>query len=326
MKRSLVYALSLILVTFLLLTHSRALAQEFQVNVDVVGKKGKKFLGSVKQGICDSVLDHLTFNVAGSTVPSSCNMKVKAAEFVINAEAVFEKPPVSVNLYLEIRSKVDGQILGQKAHTVDVPGNTEDPKKLLYDETAMAMADLLPKGWKPPSGDGAGSEPVEEAGTAPDSPVESPAEEEEEVVVEEEEEKAAPVEPRDRASLLLAISAKGAKVFIDGNDMGLSPLDILEGITVGKHEISVEKSGYKTYSGSIDVQPAGEFPITRHDIILEAAENKKKKKGVAGKWWFWTILGGLVLGGAAAAIGVVYGGGDEETDAVPFPNYQGGVR
>ncbi|MFH1435447.1 MAG: PEGA domain-containing protein [Pseudomonadota bacterium] len=318
------HGLSCILVAFLLLTHSRALAQEFQVNVDVKGNKGKKFLESVKQGICDSVLDHLTFNVAGSTVPSSCNMKVKTAEFLINAEAVFEKPPVSVNLYIEVRGKGNGQIIGQKAHTVNVPGDTQDPKKLLYDETAKAMTDLLPKGWKPPSGDAAGGEAVEESGSAAEGAVESPeeggTEEEEEEVLVEEEEKTAPVEPRERASLLLAISAKGAKVLIDGNDMGLSPLGILEGITVGKHEISVEKEGFKTFSGSIDVQPAGESLITRHDITLETTE-KKKKKGVAGKWWLWTILGGIVLGGAAAAIGVVYGGGDEGADAVPFPNY-----
>ena len=324
MKRSLYCALSLILAAFLLLTHSPGIAQEFQINVDVKGKKGKKFLSSVKQGICDSVLDHLTFNVAGSTVPSSCNMKVKTAQFLINAEAIFEKPPVSLNLFLEIRSKEDGQIIGQKAHTVNVPKNTGDPKKLLYDETARAMIDLIPEGWKPPSGKAAGSEPVKETeGGAGESPGEgAEAEEEEEVVVVEEEEETTPVEPKQRASLMLAISAGNAKVLIDGNDIGLSPLGILEGVTVGKHEICVKKDGYKTYTGSIEVKPAGESGITRHDIILETTEKKKKKKGVAGKWWFWTILGGLVLGGAAAAVGVVYGsGGDEETDAVSFPNY-----
>jgi len=325
--------------SLLLLHPPHAAAQDLRVTVTVEGKKGKNAKGiikEIKKGVCDSIIDYLTANLPDIKIPETCNTDAEGACLLVRAEAIFVSEPPALNLFLELRNLNNDSIIKQKSHTIPTAKGMKNYKDLLYFETTAAMKDLVPEGWKPHIVKeavlkGKGETPQVQPETKEKEEIEETSEEVEGKAVEEKGEKTpaeklketpptketGEIKPPLRTGLLLAVSAKDAKVTLDEKIVGTSPLGIIPNIPVGKHRINVEKSGYKKYSESLTV-PAKDGTY-RHDIILES-KRATKKSSIAKKWWFWTALAVIVGGGAAGAAAAVLIQKDE-TNAVPFPGY-----
>lgn len=337
MIRSYRFILAALFFSLLLLHPPHAAAQDLRITVTVEGKKGKNAKGiikEIKKGVCDSIIDYLTANMPDIKIPETCNADAEGAYLLVRAEAIFASEPPALNLFLELRNLNNDSIIKQKAHTIATVKDMKEYKDLLYFETTAAMKDLVPKGWKPHIVKEA---VLKEKGETPEvqpeskEKIEEVAEEVEGEAIEEEGKKTPPetlketppteetkeIRPPARTGLLLAVSAKDAKVTLDGKNIGTSPLGIIPNIPAGKHQVNVEKSGYNKYSESFTV-PAKDGTY-RHDIILGSGR-ATKKNSIAKKWWFWTVLAVIVGGGAAGAAAAVLTQKDE-TNAVPFPGY-----
>ncbi len=118
-------------------------------------------------------------------------------------------------------------------------------------------------------------------------------------------------------SVLLPASEKGATVVLDGEEVGVTPLAPIKGLSVGTHELEVSKEGYYLYKAELDVPSSG---TVRHDVLLEGGASKKTELPEFMKtWWFWTVVGAVVVTGTT--VGIYYGVKEEPPDAVPFPPY-----
>ena len=314
--------------------------QELKVSVSVEtpkGKKNKKLEKSLQQGICDVMLKLLTDRLPTMTMPETCNTEAPEAYLLARAEVIFVSEPPAMNLFLELRNLSDDSIIKQKAASIDTSSGLKGIEPKVIAETVAAANELIPEGWKPHivkqgTLKGGEAEPEPAPGPAPapaPAPVPTPAPapapapaEGAEGVEPTPPEPAAPVEkpaPTGKPGLLLAVSASGAAVTIDGKLVGTSPLGILPDIQPGTHAIDVKKQGYKAHAGSVTV-PDGEGTI-RYDVILESKEKQKKKGGVVTKWWFWTVLVVIVGGGAAGAAAGAILSRKENVSAIPLPGY-----
>ena len=63
-----------------------------------------------------------------------------------------------------------------------------------------------------------------------------------------------PVTPWRGASILVESNVRGASVFVDGRNVGVTPLSNIS-ISIGRHSVLVEKSGYATYQKRVKVDP-----------------------------------------------------------------------
>jgi hypothetical protein len=101
------------------------------------------------------------------------------------------------------------------------------------------------------------------------------------------------------AQLVVASDVEGAAVFLDGREVGQTPLT-LEALPSGVHQLRVERQGYVTYDGEVALQ-AGRIATANLDLIEPDA-------GVH-RAWFWSMLGlGLTAGvGAVIASGLTLG-------------------
>ena len=61
-----------------------------------------------------------------------------------------------------------------------------------------------------------------------------------------------------------------ARVFIDGNFVGYSPLSY--GTRPGRHDVRIERSGYETYSQSVNVRPGG-------TVTVDAGLSQRRRTG-----------------------------------------------
>jgi len=122
---------------------------------------------------------------------------------------------------------------------------------------------------------------------------------------------------KSKASLLIPVSEEGATVVIDGDEVGVTPIAPITGLTVGKHQIEVIKDGFHDYMGFVEIPGEGTI---RYDIMLEGGKRKKIKVPKFLKtWWFWTAVGAVVATGVG--VGIYYGVKPEEPSAVHFPPY-----
>lgn len=122
---------------------------------------------------------------------------------------------------------------------------------------------------------------------------------------------------KSEASLLVPVSEEGATVLIDGDEVGVTPIAPITGMTVGKHQVEVVKEGFHDYMGFVDIPADG---TVRHDVELKGGKRKKVKLPKFMKtWWFWTAVGVVVATGVGVGVGVSLK--PEEPNAVHFPPY-----
>ncbi len=103
-----------------------------------------------------------------------------------------------------------------------------------------------------------------------------------------------PVEQRGNIQIIANVI--GARVFIDGKNVGITPYREMPSVKVGTHQIILEKPGFFRWEKRIEVEPG-------RTALVEAKLVPKEKPSSAPAIIGWTsfVLGGLSLGGAAVA-------------------------
>lgn len=160
---------------------------------------------------------------------------------------------------------------------------------------------------------------------------------------------AMPAPPPPPATILVTVNVDGARVTIDGQEIGTSPVGPVE-VSEGTHEIVVTASGYASVRRQERIT-AGEqarVDATLQSISAQAAaaaadgsawvttggDEQPAETDLLSEWWFWTAIGA----GAALVIGVAIGIGvavSSEGDdgmvqlpdprGIPLPHLMGGL-
>lgn len=128
---------------------------------------------------------------------------------------------------------------------------------------------------------------------------------------------AMPSPPPPPATLLVTTNIDGARVQLDGDDVGISPVGPVE-VADGQHELLVTARGYLQVRRQLRIQPGenARFDATLTPIDAAAVGDASgsvdwQTDGAGGsggdeltdQWWFWTAIGG----GAAAIIAISIG-------------------
>lgn len=90
-------------------------------------------------------------------------------------------------------------------------------------------------------------------------------------------------------------SRPATRVFIDGQDRGLAPLDLE--LPAGGHQLEGRADGYEPFRSEL-VLAAGQERRVDMELQLPPA---RAGQPVYKKWWFWTGVGAAVAGGTATA-------------------------
>ena len=97
---------------------------------------------------------------------------------------------------------------------------------------------------------------------------------------------------KERGGVLTVRSTvTGAKIFVDGTAVGVSPAEAP--LDAGSHAVRVHRDGYDDAQTTV-VIAAGE----RKDITVDPTSSP----GITSKWWFWTGVGVIVVGAVVTTI------------------------
>jgi tetratricopeptide (TPR) repeat protein len=121
--------------------------------------------------------------------------------------------------------------------------------------------------------------------------------------------------------VVIRTSIDGAAVEVDGEKIGMSPLDNALELNPGGHAVLATKEGYKSYRGKVVVAPGTEVTVdAKLDslVTVKFIEVREKPQPVYKKWWLWTIVG-VVAVGAAVTGGVL---GSQAANAINGPSLQ----
>ena len=113
------------------------------------------------------------------------------------------------------------------------------------------------------------------------------------------------IESKEPGNLSITSAQMGAKVNLDGKDLGELPLPPIEQLLPGRHTLRVDLDGYLSWVGDVYVNP---MDTTPHWIELKEAPQQWYQK-----WWVWTVAG-VALAGTATAISIAAGGGSNTVD------------
>lgn len=103
-------------------------------------------------------------------------------------------------------------------------------------------------------------------------------------------------------ALRLAVEQPGARITLDGADLGTSPLkDPVRRVLEGPHQLVVQKEGFVTWSSTVTVTAGGELPVVVQLVPVAAFTESARSRA-------WTI-GYVTLGITVAAgiAGIVFG-------------------
>jgi tetratricopeptide (TPR) repeat protein len=93
--------------------------------------------------------------------------------------------------------------------------------------------------------------------------------------------------------LEIKVDQDGARIFIDGAIIGLSPYKLKKALTEGPHQIQVEQIGYQRYSQQVNVVHDQTTPV---DVLLEKY-NAPIEDETLSKWGRNLMLIGIIGGG-----------------------------
>ena len=109
-----------------------------------------------------------------------------------------------------------------------------------------------------------------------------------------------------RVELVVTTTPGGARVFVDGRELGVSP--IKANLAAGRHFVATEKQGYERVSAELVLEIG---PPRTHTFELEPTADVEHRvavgdsSGLARRDWAWITLGvsgAIVAGGAIAGI------------------------
>lgn len=131
----------------------------------------------------------------------------------------------------------------------------------------------------------------------------------------------------DSTAVALEVSEEGARVVVDGEDRGMSPLADPVRVPPGAHEVRVEKQGFQPFTIRVTV-PAGErvgvqanlvaLPAAEapHAVQAPISEAPPPREGGAGPlpWVLFGVAGATAIGGGIFGA-IALGKRDEANDA-----------
>ena len=93
--------------------------------------------------------------------------------------------------------------------------------------------------------------------------------------------------------LVVSVSEEGARIFIDGAIVGLSPFTQKKALEAGTHQVQVEKVGYDRWTGEVEVLKDQETPLA---VVLEEYDPPISDKTLSA-WGSGLVLTGVIAGG-----------------------------
>ena len=93
--------------------------------------------------------------------------------------------------------------------------------------------------------------------------------------------------------LVISVSEEGARIFIDGAIVGLSPYTVKKALEAGTHQVQVEKVGYDRWTGEVEVLRDQEVPLA---VVLEKYDAPISDDTLSA-WGSGLFLTGLIGGG-----------------------------
>ncbi|MEM7674615.1 MAG: PEGA domain-containing protein [Myxococcota bacterium] len=93
--------------------------------------------------------------------------------------------------------------------------------------------------------------------------------------------------------LVISVSEEGARIFIDGAIVGLSPFTQKKALEAGVHQVQVEKVGYDRWTGEVEILKDQEVPL---EVVLEEYDPPISDETLSA-WGSGLVLTGLIGGG-----------------------------
>ncbi|MEL7370177.1 MAG: PEGA domain-containing protein [Myxococcota bacterium] len=93
--------------------------------------------------------------------------------------------------------------------------------------------------------------------------------------------------------LVISVSEEGARIFIDGAIVGLSPFTQKKALEAGVHQVQVEKVGFDRWTGEIEIIKDQEVPLA---VTLEEYDPPISDETLSA-WGSGLVLTGLIGGG-----------------------------
>lgn len=125
-------------------------------------------------------------------------------------------------------------------------------------------------------------------------------------------------EKLDKTGISLSISEDGAKIFVDGYEVGVSPIEGFIKVYPGNHELKIEKEGFKSFtmkfsiaagsiqSASVTLTPEESGKEIKYEGKVEKGNIVEPKKKVLGAGYYIgyglsiaIVIGSAVTGGIA---------------------------
>ncbi len=114
-----------------------------------------------------------------------------------------------------------------------------------------------------------------------------------------------PVVFKRYGTLTIRTNVSGALVIVDGEKVGVTPVEPIVVSAPATVELKLSKNGYEDFTARIDVPPESAIEV-RPDLSPKGAAEPWY-----GKWWVWAIVGGVVTTGIVSGLLILAPG---ETD------------
>lgn len=119
---------------------------------------------------------------------------------------------------------------------------------------------------------------------------------------------------KEPGGLKVKTRVPGADVYLEGNLLGKTPLQLEKTIQPGQYSLRITQEGYADHIQPVVVEPNRTTKISAELVSMDEAartgapvstRKSLDNEPLTQKWWFWTIVGGAVLataGGTTAAV------------------------
>ncbi len=107
-----------------------------------------------------------------------------------------------------------------------------------------------------------------------------------------------------RTQILVDVTTRDARIFVDGEDRGLSPSPDAFEVTAGEHRVEVTKAGFHKYAATLQLRPREQMPLL---VDLEAMPKVAPPPPPSAAVRAQNIVGGLFAGGGIGVCGTAVG-------------------